>query len=44
MRRMTVAKPPKELRTDRLLLRSARAGDGVALHDAIRVSLADFYP
>ena len=37
-------KPPYDLATERLLLRSARAGDGPALHDAIRVSLADFYP
>ena len=39
-----IRKPPQEIRTDRLLLRSARAGDGVALRAAIAVSLDDFYP
>lgn len=36
--------PPHEIRTLRLVLRSARAGDGPALREAISVSLDDFYP
>ena len=36
--------PPHEVRTKRLILRSARAGDGSALREAIRVSLDDFFP
>ncbi len=36
--------PPHEIRTSRLTLRAARAGDGQALHDAIAVSLPDFFP
>ncbi len=35
---------PLEIRTERLVLRSARAGDGAALREAIGVSLDDFYP
>ena len=35
---------PTEIRTERLLLRSSRAGDGPALREAIAVSLADFFP
>ena len=37
-------KPPHEVSTERLFLRSARAGDGVALREAIAISLDDFYP
>ena len=36
--------PPHEVLTDRLILRSARAGDGPALREAISVSLDDFFP
>jgi ribosomal-protein-serine acetyltransferase len=36
--------PPHEIQTERLILRSARAGDGLALRDAIGVSLTEFYP
>jgi len=36
--------PPHELQTKRLTLRSARTGDGLALHEAIGVSLKEFYP
>ena len=36
--------PPREIRTKRLVLRSARAGDGAALRAAIAVSLSDFFP
>ena len=39
-----IRKPPREIRTERLELRSARAGDGAALREAIAVSLEDFYP
>ena len=38
------SKPPQEIRTRRLVLRSARAGDGPALREAIAASLEDFYP
>ena len=37
-------RPPHEIRTERLVLRSARAGDGYALREAISVSLQDFFP
>ena len=37
-------RPPHEIRTEQLILRSARAGDGPGLHDAIRVSLNEFFP
>ena len=36
--------PPHEIRTERLILRSARAGDGPALRLAIGVSLNEFFP
>ncbi len=36
--------PPHEFRTERLILRSARAGDGPALRLAIGVSLNEFFP
>ena len=36
--------PPHEVRTERLILRSARAGDGPALRLAIGVSLNEFFP
>jgi RimJ/RimL family protein N-acetyltransferase len=36
--------PPIEVRTERLVLRSARVGDGAALQEAIAVSLDDFFP
>ncbi|MGE0623252.1 MAG: GNAT family N-acetyltransferase [Pseudomonadales bacterium] len=36
--------PPHEVSTKRLVLRSARAGDGAALRAAIAVSLTEFYP
>ena len=36
--------PPHEIRTERLILRSARAGDGPSLRAAIRVSLKEFFP
>lgn len=39
-----IRKPPQEIRTERLVLRSARAGDGQALREAIAVSLDDFFP
>ena len=39
-----IRKPPQEIRTERLLLRSARIGDGVSLREAIAVSLDDFFP
>jgi ribosomal-protein-serine acetyltransferase len=35
---------PHEIRTERLILRSGRAGDGPALHQALAVSLPDFFP
>ena len=38
------SQPPHEIPTERLILRSARAGDGHALHEAIRVSIDDFFP
>ncbi len=38
------SQPPKEIHTERLLLRSARAGDGGALRQAIAVSLNEFFP
>ncbi len=37
-------RPPREINTGRLVLRSARAGDGPALREAIAVSLDDFFP
>lgn len=37
-------RPPHEIHTERLILRSARAGDGPALREAIGVSLAEFFP
>ena len=39
-----VVQPPHEIPTERLVLRSARAGDGFALREAIEVSLDDFFP
>ncbi len=36
--------PPQEIVTERLVLRSARAGDGPALREAIGVSLKEFFP
>lgn len=36
--------PAHELSTERVILRSARAGDGAALREAIGVSLDDFFP
>jgi RimJ/RimL family protein N-acetyltransferase len=36
--------PPHEVRTERLILRSARAGDGPGLRLAIGVSLNEFFP
>lgn len=41
---LTGTKPPKEIATERLMLRSARKTDAAALHRAIEVSLAEFYP
>lgn len=38
------ATPPHEFPTEHLTLRSARAGDGVALHAAIGASLPDMFP
>jgi ribosomal-protein-serine acetyltransferase len=35
---------PDQILTDRLLIRPARAGDGQAINDAIRESLADLQP
>ncbi len=35
---------PEEIRTQRLLLRSGRSGDGPALHAAIETSLPDLFP
>ena len=35
---------PEEIRTQRLLLRSGRPGDGPALHAAIETSLPDLFP
>ena len=35
---------PQEIRTERLLLRSGRAGDGPALQAAIETSLPDLFP
>ena len=40
----TSTQPPHEVRTERLILRSARAGDGPALREAIGVSLNEFFP
>jgi len=37
-------RPPLEIQTERLILRSARAGDGPALREAISVSLNEFFP
>lgn len=36
--------PPHEIRTKRLILRSARVGDGQELQNAISVSLKEFFP
>ena len=36
--------PPHEICTERLTLRSARAGDGPALRFAIEISLKEFFP
>jgi len=36
--------PPHEVRTERLVLRSARPGDGAALQHTLAVSRSDFYP
>ncbi len=36
--------PPREIQTQRLVLQSARTGDGPELRRAIELSLAEFYP
>ncbi len=41
---MTDNKPPHEIHTDRLVLRSAREGDELALQHAINSSLGEFFP
>lgn len=39
-----ITPPPKEFATERLIVRSARSGDGIELHKAIGASLNEFYP
>lgn len=41
---MTSHLPPHQIQTQRLTLRSGRAGDGAALRDLIGVSLNEFFP
>ena len=41
---MSAGAPARELRTERLLLKSARPGDGAALREAIGSSLPELYP